>query len=94
MLIHRSAIDPVTYGWYQDQLAWHFVVDVPNWMSPAERTGILATKLRCYDSPRATAVGRADQPTKSRFLLDAYPAHDQVEFAERLFRLIQENTYA
>ncbi|MGA3027682.1 MAG: hypothetical protein ABSF98_23230 [Bryobacteraceae bacterium] len=37
MLIHRSAVDPVTYGWYQDQCGWHFVVNIPSWVKAPMR---------------------------------------------------------
>lgn len=96
MFIPRGSIDPVTYGWYQDQFGWHFVVDIPNWLSPAERNGMLgwlqdyAATIRRERPLWAVRI----HPTQSGFLLDAFPGRDQIEFAENLFRLVQENTYA
>jgi len=96
MYVHRSTAEPVTYGWYRDEQGWHFLVNVPRWVSPAEM-GDLARWLEDY----ATTIRRARplwvvqvRPSPNGFILDAYPSRDQGEFVEQLLRLAQENTYA
>jgi hypothetical protein len=96
MFLHRSAIDPVTYGWHRDELGWHFVVDVPSWVSPSDRLDLvqwLENYAKTIRKERPLWVVQF-RPVGNGFILDARPSRDPHEFFEYLVRLSQENTYA
>lgn len=94
--LNRTSADPVTYGWYRDEFAWHFVVNVPCGAGTDERQDLvrwLEDYARTIRKERPLWVVQM-RPAQNGFVLDAYPSRDQVEFVEHLFRLAQENTYA
>jgi len=96
MYLHRSAIEPLTYGWYRDQQAWHFVVNIPSWAGVAERQELarwLDSYAKTIRKERPLWVVQV-KPNGNRFVLDAYPSRNEAELLENLFRLAQENTYA
>ena len=95
MLLPRSAIDPVTYGWYRDHSGWHFVVKVPDWVARAERQELVPW-LQNYAATIRTerplwAVGI--RPVRDGFVLDAYPTRDEAELARHLLQSVLEHTY-
>lgn len=96
MLLHRSAIDPVTYGWHRDQVGWHFVVNIPSWVGMAQRQELMqwlqnyAATIRKERPLWAIRI----KPSWDAIILDAYPSRDETELVEHLLQTIQEHTYA
>jgi len=96
MILHRSVIEPVTYGWHRNQNGWHFVVNIPSWADTADRQQLmqwLESYAKTIRKERQLWVVQI-RPDRNRFILDAYPSRNPGEFLEYVVRLTQENTYA